>query len=131
MKPLKAKPQFYALCFQQLQEIAFEKGYNLVLHGSLNRDMDLIAIPWVNETSSELELIYALHFYLCGKNYFDEEDSQEVNEKIAKRQYLHSYLPGGRSSWVINLNRTGIRNGQDYADAEFYLDISITPLILR
>ena len=30
-----------------LCDVAREMGYALALHGSMNRDMDLIAVPWV------------------------------------------------------------------------------------
>lgn len=42
-----AKPQLYAFYFLKLKEIAKELGYNLVIDGSMARDLDLIAIPWV------------------------------------------------------------------------------------
>jgi hypothetical protein len=37
-----------------------------------------------------------------------------------------SMLPGGRYSYIINLNRGGAWN--NYFNEEWYLDISITPL---
>lgn len=45
-KSIKVKPSFYSYCFYNMKDIALKYGYNLVLHGSLNRDLDLIAIPW-------------------------------------------------------------------------------------
>jgi hypothetical protein len=56
-KPIKAKPHFYAVCLPGLQEIARNLGYNLVVHGSMNRDLDLIAIPWIDEPKEHLELL--------------------------------------------------------------------------
>ena len=53
-KPLHAKPNIYAYYFEALKAIAKEYGYNLVVHGSMNRDLDLIAIPWVNDPKPEL-----------------------------------------------------------------------------
>ncbi len=41
-KPIHVKPQFYTYAFLPLKEIALRYGYNLVIHGSMNRDMDLI-----------------------------------------------------------------------------------------
>ena len=49
VKPTHAKPSYYAIMFEPLKKIAIKYGYNLVLHGSLNRDMDLIAIPWIEK----------------------------------------------------------------------------------
>jgi len=98
--------------FEPLKEIALKYGYNLVLHGSLNRDMDLIAIPWVEKPKNEIEMIQALDMYLRGKKY-------------SKANYLHSILPGGRNSYVINLYRGEFSD--PHHDPQYYIDISVTP----
>ena len=118
-KPIKAKPSFYSYCFHNLKEIALEYGYNLVLHGSLDRDLDLIAIPWVDEPKDEIEMIQAFELYLRGV----KTDSLHGE---SKDHYLYSILPGGRKSYVINLNRGGAFN--EYVDEQYYIDISVTPL---
>jgi len=115
-KSIKVKPNFYSICFENLKQIANEMGYNLVLHGSLNRDMDLIAIPWIDEPKTHIELIQAFCEYLGVQKFNDKE------------QYMYSVLDGGRHSYVINLNRGGSFNS--YLDAQYYLDISITPLCI-
>lgn len=112
-KPVKAKPHFYATCLLGLQEIAKENGYNLVIHGSMNRDMDLVAIPWTDDPKPHFELLTAFCEYLGVFAYDDI------------KYYNFSLLPGGRSSYIINLNRGGKFNG--YTDEQWYLDISITP----
>ena len=114
-KPIKAKPHFYAVCFEGLQQIAKDLGYNLVIHGSMNRDMDLVAITWINEPKSHLELLHAFCEYL-GIVKFDDIE-----------HYCPSILPGGRSSYILNLNRGCKFNG--YLDAEYYIDLSITPFV--
>ena len=119
LKPIKPKPHFYACIFQYLQQIAADNGYNLVVHGSMNRDLDLIAIPWVDNPIKEKELVKKFALYLRGVSY---EDGTE------ERGYMHSKLPGGRNSYVINLNRGGVWN-EFMIDEEYYLDISFTPLV--
>lgn len=113
-KPTHVKPSLYAYYFEALKVIAKKHGYNLVLHGSLARDLDLIAIPWVNDPKDELEMIKAFDMHLTGSH------------GLNKDHYMFSILPGGRKSFVINLNRGGKFN--NYIDQEYYLDISITPL---
>lgn len=113
-KPIKVKPSFYAYCFEALKGIALKHGYNLVLHGSMDRDLDLIAIPWVDNPKPELEMIQAFEMNLRG-----------VNGR-GLTHYMFSVLPGGRTSYVINLNRGGKFN--DYKDEEYYIDISITTI---
>lgn len=115
-KPIKAKPQFYAICLQGMQEIAQDHGYNLIIHGSMNRDMDLVCIPWVDDPGPEVELVRELDEYLRGYSY---------EQTVAERGYHFSVLPGGRNSYVIHLNRGGRWNG--HVDEQYYLDISFTP----
>lgn len=115
-KPIKAKPLFYSVCLFRLQQIAIEHGYNLILHVSMNRDLDLVAIPWVNP-KKHIELLDSMCEYLgVLKDRTPDGDGY----------YMNSKLDGGRHSYVINLNRGGKFNG--YLDEEYYLDISITPL---
>lgn len=112
-KPIKAKPIFYTLILPDLMDIARNHGYNLIGHGSFNRDLDLIAIPWEDTPASHKELLHAFCTYLGAPKL-------ELPE-----QYLHSMLPGHRYSYVINLNR-GFGTPED---PQWYLDISITPAI--
>lgn len=113
-KPTSAKPRLYAMYFQALMEIARGHGYNLLISGSMNRDLDLVAVPWTNTPANEMQLIGAFDWYLNG------------TPMQSKEYYMHKILPGGRSSYVINLNRTRDKDG---IDQQYYLDISITPLL--
>jgi hypothetical protein len=110
VKTMKARPVFYTLVYTELKEIAEAMGYNLLLHGSVNRDMDLVAIPWKDEVSTHLEVLKAFAKY---------PGTPELNES---EHYMFSVLPGGRQSYVINLNR-----GKNGIDPQWYLDISFTP----
>lgn len=120
-KPIVLKPNLYTIYFQFLKEIAKDYGYNLVVHGSMNRDLDLIAIPWVNDPKPEREMINALTDWIGGS--LDES--------------LIGVLPGGRISYVINLNRGGYKKSIEgliidpiefVEDPQYYIDISTTPL---
>ena len=117
-KPMHVKPAFYAFVYESLKVIAKGYGYNLVLHGSVNRDLDLIAIPWVDVPGDELTMI----------KHFD----REINECEAdgKNPYMFTILPGGRKSYVIDIRR-GEKFKGVWVDAQYYLDISITPTICK
>lgn len=117
-KPIKVKPGMYALFYEHLKIIAKQYGYNLVLHGSMDRDLDLIAIPWVDEPQDEQELIKDFQKYLTGYT------TTMANDKVH-----YTILPGNRHSYVIELNR-GDKNGEwnRFVDEQYYLDISITQL---
>ena len=114
VKATHVKPAFYAHTYMLLKSIAESYGYNLLLNGSMNRDLDLVAIPWINKPKGEMELIKALDLFVSGSHF------------ETKEEYLFKVLPGGRKTYVINLNRGGAWNG--YKDHEYYLDITITPL---
>jgi len=48
MKPANRGPIYAAALYPQLAEIARKHGYALAVHGSLARDFDLIAVPWID-----------------------------------------------------------------------------------
>ena len=117
-KPTALKPAYYAIIAEGMKKIAKEFGYNLVLHGSLNRDMDVILIPWVDQATDPDDLVTALAKYLGGKiqTYGDPRDPLLSSEVING---------AGRRSYIINLHRSGpVTN---YLDKEYYIDISVTP----
>lgn len=62
MKPISIAPAYVAF-YPLLTEIAREHGYALAIHGSVNSDMDLIAVPWVDDAKSVKELIEAISTY--------------------------------------------------------------------
>ena len=126
MKPIHAKPCVYAYYFEQLKVIAKDHGYNLLLHGSMARDLDLVAVPWVNDPKPELDMINAMSEYLNGF----KSQSPGI--------FLYNILPGGRHSYVLSLNRggymntgTGLHEKPEYLeDPQYYIDISVTPLVV-
>jgi hypothetical protein len=123
MKPIHAKPCVYSYYFEQLKAIALEHGYNLLIHGSMARDLDLVAVPWVDDPKPELEMINAMSEYLNGFK------SQSPS------MFLFNILPGGRKGYVLHLNRggyvntgTGLHEKPEFIqDPQYYIDISITP----
>lgn len=42
---------------QIMRQLAKEVGYALAIHGTLERDLDLVAVPWVDEAVSQEELV--------------------------------------------------------------------------
>lgn len=124
-KPIHAKPSFYALCFEPLKEIAKKYGYNLVLHGSLNRDMDLIAIPWAKEIGDHTEMIYEFKDFLDGSMLAgDRWEENGISYVLPYSRHQH-----GRMIYVINLNREGKMINEVWTDPQYYLDISVIPTL--
>ena len=50
-------PVYAAAMYPDLAKIFQRHGYALAVHGSLARDMDLIAIPWVETVSPPLDVL--------------------------------------------------------------------------
>lgn len=117
VKPIHVKPAIYAHYYYDLKEIALKYGYNLVLHGSLNRDLDLIAIPWSKEIKPHLDMIEEFAIHLGG---YMINEAEETREAFAKSH-------NGRRWYGINILRGEKSN--NYIDPQYYLDISVTPAV--
>jgi len=113
MKAIKAKPIFYTVCYEALKTICKEYGYNLLIDGSLNRDLDLVLIPWVDGYEDVYTVLLAMNTYLGGK--FLTEPNGDIYSELSEG--------GGRYKSVINLNRESRFNR--FEDVEWYLDITI------
>ena len=55
-----AFPSLYCALWPDLVAVAREHGYALLIHGSLKRDLDLVAVPWVEEAAAPGALVEAL-----------------------------------------------------------------------
>lgn len=57
------KPSYaplYAALYPELATMFRQHGYALAIHGSLQRDFDLIAVPWIASPSNTNEIIKEL-----------------------------------------------------------------------
>lgn len=75
--------------YPELAEKSKSLGYALALHGSLQRDLDLIAVPWTDAAVDPAVLVQEL----CA--IFDVAPNHSVAEP--------SLRPHGRMSWSIPL----------------------------
>jgi hypothetical protein len=84
----------------------------------MNRDMDLIAIPWIDNPKPEQDMIKDFQEYLTG-----------IKTTRPNGDVYFTTLPGNRHSYIIDLNR-GNKHGEwvRFEDREYYLDISVTQL---
>lgn len=97
------RPLCYMLLLQWLNDAANKHGYALGLHGSLNRDLDLIAAPWTEEAVCADQLVQALAKAAGG---WIEHGACCVNPE---------FRPHGRIAYTIQLGRG------------LYLDVSVMP----
>lgn len=96
----------YAALYPGLREAARKVGWALALHGSLRRDLDLVAIPWTEEAAPAGALLEVL---VEASGGFQIGNSHAGH--IAKR-------PHGRHAVTISLGGSG-----------GYIDLSIMPRI--
>ena len=57
---------FYLSVLPKIRVEAKKCGYAIGLHGSMRRDLDLIAIPWIENHVSRDELAVAIQKAACG-----------------------------------------------------------------
>ena len=66
MKPSNYAPAYVAI-YPMLAERARQHGYALAVHGTVARDFDIVAVPWVLDASDPETLLAALVDQTCAK----------------------------------------------------------------
>lgn len=128
-KPIHAKPSLYAFYFEVIKQIGMKYGYNIVLHGSMNRDLDLIAIPWEMELGDKEQMIDEIVNVIGG---ILTMQNRSVDNPVGTRFGLK---PHGRIVYTIQINRSIeykyeiIAEIKDYADPQYYIDMSVLPVL--
>ena len=90
-----------------LRRCAYNHGYALTVHGSMLRDIDLVAVPWVTRCKAPSTLAKAI-FGLVRTMSGREKVFVRMNKKPTQK-------PHGRLAWSIFFSRDG------------YLDLSVMP----
>jgi len=97
---MSTTPLFYAKIYESLVHVARAHGYVLTLHGSMNRDLDLLAVPWIKKASPTAKFVKAI--IEASGGYLPKND-------------FHERKPHGRMSWAI------------WLDEKRYIDLSVMP----
>lgn len=100
---LAERMPFYAVLYPKLREVARQRGYALALHGSLAKDLDVLAVPWVLEAAPADVLVKDL---VEASGGMLQPDSPVITQ-----------MPHGRMAVTIMLGGQG-----------GYVDLSIMPL---
>lgn len=100
---LSGTVSFYATIWESIRKIVYEHGWGAGLHGSLSRDMDIIAIPW-SEDAINADTLIDIIIEKCFEN--------NILAKYGK-QVIRNSKPHGRICYAIPITE------------ELYLDISI------
>jgi len=84
---------------------AADCGYGIGVHGTGTRDLDLIAVPWIQEVRTATELVEAVRAAVAGEIRVKGVWDRQPQEK-----------PHGRLAWSIQIG------------GDLYIDLSVTPV---
>lgn len=115
-EPIPARAAAYCALYPMLQQIAKDHGYALAVHGSIHRDMDLIAVPWIEEASDALTLIKAMKDAMNAVTH--NETMDHLAPELDPREKPH-----GRLAYALHVTNKGMWGG--------YFDISVMPKITQ
>jgi hypothetical protein len=85
----------YVAYFSAMARVAESCGYALALHGSLNRDLDLIAVPWTAHCLDADDLVAALVRHVDGLLHVPETDGGQWSPRPHGRRAVVLLLTGG------------------------------------
>ena len=102
MTDISARAQYDRL-IGPLTETARKLGYALCVHGSLNRDIDLVAVPWANEAVSPKELAEAIRAKAAEVNPVGVAFIKPSEDDRFHRDGCPGMKPHGRYAWGFHL----------------------------
>ncbi len=95
---------YYAALYPLLREVARQHGYALALHGSLAKDLDVVAVPWTEDASDDVTLLRAL--------------VNRAGGLLSGNEAARGIKPHGRRAYTIHL-----------PDGGGYIDLSVMPRV--
>lgn len=83
---------FYACLWEDFRNAAMDCGWALGLHGSLSSDMDIMAMPWVENAKPVEEMIKAIEGCLTegGELIFKTTSSNKPNNRVVYTIHIFS-----------------------------------------
>lgn len=96
----------YAFLYPLMCEAARECGYALALHGTMARDLDVVAIPWVEDAQEPDDVLVAIMRKIDG--YVIGSSRENPTQK-----------PHGRIAWSIHI------------DGGVFIDLSVMPRLIK
>lgn len=113
-EPVPARAAAYVALYPMLLQIAKDHGYSLAVHGSLHRDFDLVAIPWIEEAAEPTVLVAAMKERLAAVIHHEESDHLYKDMNPTTK-------PHGRMAYSLHFTNSGMYGG--------YIDLSVMPRV--
>ena len=85
----------YSQILPRIRRAAAELGYAIAIHGTLTRDLDLLAVPWIEQAAEPIALV---------KMIADTVGGYVIGDRADERGYISDHptdQPHGRMSWNI------------------------------
>lgn len=104
----------FDLLIEPLRVVARALGYTLAVHGSLRRDIDLIAVPWIESAAAPDELAAAIRgaaHAITGCAFWLDDPTARPSDYTRR---FPEPKPHGRLGWSIHIGGYGT-----------YIDLSI------
>lgn len=92
----KASIGCHAALLPSLVQVGVDCGYAVAVHGSLRRDLDIIAVPWVKWAVPAKELV-GLLAKACGGKVIDEP-SKHPHGRLSVQIHLGELIQGPYNS---------------------------------
>jgi hypothetical protein len=100
-KPISARPAYYAHLYIGLVEVARKLGYALLIHGSMARDLDLVAVPWEEDCAEPQTLADAV--LITSGGIIQTDGNGQEWSRYSEVNRNPTYRPHGRVCFVIQL----------------------------
>lgn len=98
--------EFYRPWIDPIVDLGWQLGYVIAAHGSLKRDLDMIAAPWIEDCTSDEVLARAICTLIDGRI-------------MTTKPYAGK--PHNRRVWSIHFH------GKDHRHIHKYIDLSVFP----
>jgi hypothetical protein len=92
----------YAMLLPELMQAGRDVGYAIAVHGSLSRDLDVVAVPWTDEAVSAERLVMHLMSAVGGRlrdGHKRKDGTEDQWEKVSGGN--PAVKPHGRLAWSI------------------------------
>jgi hypothetical protein len=104
----------YAMMYHGLCDTARKFGYALAIHGTVTADLDLIAVPWIDDAAPAETMVEALRKHINAVEYPELlrrqlGDENLVQQILARRDEPKDpeQKPHGRRAWNLYLDHGG------------------------
>jgi len=94
----------YIESIEYLREVAKEHGYAIAVHGSMARDLDLLACPWTDEAKDASTLAEAIRrkLELCtGEKWYGHQSDPGIKPH---GRLAYNFVPGCGGGMFVDLS---------------------------